>query len=108
LTSVSMEFMPIIAAYCMNAKRESFDYMIDKIYGILLCMPVIDFKCSYPSGIINGCILESSNFLPFTVLQFEELDINLYVVTWNLLFIAMCQYCSSPFIPGETIDSMPL
>ena len=105
---LSLEFVSVVGPNSMNAKRESFDHMIDKINGILLCMSIIDFKCPYPRGIINGCVLESSDFSSFFAFQFEELDINLYVMTRNLLFIAMCQYRSTPFIPGKTIDSMPL
>ena len=103
-----LELVPVVGPNSMNAKRESIDHMIDKMDSILLCVAIIDFKCSYPRSIIYGCKLESSNFFSFTIFQFEELDINLDVVTWDLLFIAMCQYCSSPFIPGETIESMPL
>ena len=103
-----LKLMAIISTNCMYSKRKLADYIIDEVDCILLRMLLIDLKSTYSCCIINGCILESSNFLPFTVFQFEELDINLYVVTWNLLFIAMCQYCSSPFIPGKSIDSMPL
>ena len=65
-----LKFMAIIRADGMDAERKLRNHMIDKIYGVLLRMAVINLHGPDPGGIIDGRILETPNGFLIRFLEF--------------------------------------
>ena len=83
----SLELVAVVGLNGMDAKREFFEKIVDKIDGIFLSMTVINFERSCPGCVINRRILETSDFLAVFE-ECQELYIDLHTMAWNLLFIA--------------------
>ena len=58
---LSLEFVPSVRPYCVNAEREFFDHVINKVTGVRLVMSAVDLKGSNASGIGNGGVLIPAN-----------------------------------------------
>jgi hypothetical protein len=58
-----LEFMAVIGADRVNAKRKSLHHMIDEINCIGLGVALVNFQSSDSGGVINGCVLETSHLL---------------------------------------------
>ncbi len=64
-----LKFMAIVGSNGMNAKGEFFNEKIDEFDHCRLIMLAKDFYSTNTRGIIDSCILKSSDFLTFFVLQ---------------------------------------
>lgn len=58
-----LEFVPIIRSNRFDSKGKFIYNIINKINGISLIVPFINFKCSYLCRIINHRILKTFNSL---------------------------------------------
>ena len=56
---LGLEFMTVVGANFAYPKGEFFDDMVDEVDGIGLGVFLVDLKCSDPSRVINGCVLET-------------------------------------------------
>ncbi len=56
-----LKLMAIIGPNGMDAERELRNYVIDKIYGILLSMAGINLQLPDSGGIIDGYILKPTD-----------------------------------------------
>jgi hypothetical protein len=57
-----LEFVAPIGTDGVYSKWEFFDHIIDKRYGILLIMELVDLQRSYPCSVINGRVLKATDF----------------------------------------------
>ena len=86
---LGLKFMAIIGSNGMNPEREFRNHIIDKIYGILLRMAIINLQRPDSGGIIHGRILKTTGGLGIGVWEFQKLYIHLDMMPRHLLFIPL-------------------
>jgi len=50
---LSLKLVAIVGAYLLNAERKLFDDVVNEVYGVRLCVTLVDFQCSHTGCIIN-------------------------------------------------------
>ena len=86
---LGLELMAIVGADFANPKGELLDNVIEDVYGVGLCVTLIDLQGTYAGRIVNGCILETADILTAFSVEGKELDVHLDMVARNLLGIAL-------------------
>ena len=92
---LSLKLMTAISTNCVESEREFLDDIVDEIDCILLGMPLVDLQCSDAGCIIDSGVLESTDSLSFSIFEPQELDIDLYMMTWNCLGVTLSVDCST-------------
>jgi len=95
---LGLELMTPISTNSIDAKGELLDYIINGVNGVFLIMTFINLQSPDAGGIIYSCTLKTTDFAAFCCLQTEKLDINLDMVTKNLLSIATCEDNSATYV----------
>lgn len=79
--------MTVICSNGLNAKRKFFNYVIDKIDGVLLGVFRIKFYGSDTGCVVYCGVLKSFDFVIIRLGKYKEFNIHLDVMTWNLFFV---------------------
>jgi len=64
--------LKLMASVCpnrMDAEREFLNHIINELNGILMIVTRVDFHCPDPGGIVNSCILKTSDSMTLKVPQ---------------------------------------
>ena len=85
---LSLEFMAIVGTNRIDSERELIYDVINKIDRISLSVTLIDFKRTNACYVINGRALKPSQDFSIRILEFQELHIELHMMTRYLLLIA--------------------
>ena len=56
-----LELVPPVSTDRVDAEWELLNHIINKIYGTLLIMALVDLQRFNPSGVINGCLLKTTD-----------------------------------------------
>ena len=99
---LGLEFVTIVCSYCMDAEGESLDHKIDEINRRSLVVTVIDPQGPDAGGIVYGGILETPEGLTGGVFEHQELDIDLDMMSRNLLLVAPGLDGAEAGIAGQT------
>jgi len=86
---LGLPLMSAVGPYGMDSEWELFNDVVNKINCAALIMLGINFQCPDPGGIVNGRILKATYLLAFLGSKGQELDVNLDLVSGNLLGIAV-------------------
>ncbi len=73
----------------MNSERKLPDNIVHEINGICHGMLVVDLQGPDPGGVINCYISKTANGLTRGFLKLQKFNINLHMMAWDLLLIAM-------------------
>jgi len=103
----SLEFVPVISPHLIDSERETLNDIIYKIDGIGLGMLLIYLKRPNSGGIINRCVLESTDILALFVLKGQEFDIDLYLMARHLLVISFCMDFAHPGSSWQPVELVP-
>ena len=84
---LSLELMPVVGPDLLDAERELFNDVIDKVDRVGLCVFVVDLECPDAGRIVDGSILEPSDFLAALADEGEELDVLSNKIAWCLRLV---------------------
>ncbi len=88
-----LEFVTVVCADGVQAKRELLDHVVDEPDGVFLCMSGINFQGPDAGCIVNRCVLVTLQLKAAFINKSQKLNINLNVMTRDLFLI--------PFIAGN-------
>ncbi len=100
---MGLKFMAIIGTNGKDPERELGNYIIDKIYGILLRMVIINPQRSNSGRIIPSHILETTDGLAIRFLEFQKFNVYLNMMPGSLLFY--CWVCTVRSLDCAEADS---
>jgi len=90
-----LELVAIVGTYGVEPKRRPLSHMIDEFDSCLLAIVLVDPPGSDPSHIIGSRILESLHLLSTRFLGCQELNIDLYAMSRDLLLVTLIVQTSS-------------
>ena len=82
-----LELMTVVSSDLLDTERELFNDVIDKVDGVGLRVPSVNFQCSHACCIINRSILVALDLLPVFFIEDHELDVHLDVVARPLFVV---------------------
>ena len=82
-----LEFMAVIRTYL--AEREPGDHGIDEVDRVCLVVSVVDFQGTDARGIVDCGVLVTLDGFPVFAIEFQELDVHLDLVAWDLFLITL-------------------
>jgi hypothetical protein len=91
----------------VDTEGEALDHKIDELDRRGLVVPVVDPQGPNAGGIVYGGILETPDGLAGGVFEHQEFDIDLDVMPWYLLLVALGLDAAEFGIPGQAIKSAP-
>ena len=97
---LGLPLMSTIRAYRMDAERKLLHHVVNKIDRAFLVVLLIDLQGADPSGIIDSRVLIATRLFTIRGNQRQELDVNLDLVSGNLLGIAMSVKSTATDIPA--------
>lgn len=80
--------------------------MVDKVDRIRLGMFGVDLQGADPGGIVDGRILEASDLLPGLAGKGQKLHVDLDVMPWHLLLVALGMHGAGSIGSGEQAETM--
>jgi len=98
---LGLELVPIVRPYLSDAEWEALDDVINEGDGIGLGVPAVDLESPDAGSIIDCGILITLDRLAVFALERQELDIDLDLVTWNLLLVSGRMDLAEPCSPWE-------
>jgi hypothetical protein len=101
-----LKLVAVIGSYGVDKEGKSLDNMVNKLDGRVLIMALVDLQGSDPCRIIDSRILETLQLLPLWFFERQELDINLNVMSWDLLLAALSLHRATLSIAGESIQTL--
>lgn len=104
---LGLELMAVIGANGVNPERKLLHDVIDEIDRIRLCVAGVNFQGPDSGGIVDGCVLEPLNSFSCVTDKFQELDIDLDVVSRSLFFVSQRRDSSNGSVPRQAIHSVP-
>lgn len=84
-----LKLVTVIGPSSVNATGESLDHIVDELDGSFLVVALIDLHGSNSRRIIASRILKTIQLLPIGFLERQELNINLDMMTRNLLLVPL-------------------
>ncbi len=81
--------MYVVRANRMNSERKLLDNIVHEINGICHGVLAVDLQGPDPGSVINCCVLKTTNEFTRGFLKLQKFNINLNMMSWDLLLIAM-------------------
>jgi hypothetical protein len=100
---LSLELVPVVRTDRVNPERELFRDVIDEVDGTALIVAWINLQGPDPGGFVDGGVLEPLDRFSLGTNEFQELDVNLDVVSLHLLLIPLGWNSSNGIILREAI-----
>ena len=86
---LGLELVAVVGSDFLDAERELFDDVIDKVLSVGLCVFVVNLERPDTCSVVNSGILEAADFLAAFADESEELDVHLDVMAGNLLVVTL-------------------
>ncbi len=86
---LSLKFMSAVRSHSVDAKWELVDHVVDELTGVDLVVPGVDSQSTYTRCIIDRGVLVSPDSPLIFIQTFQELNINLNMMSRYLLFISL-------------------
>lgn len=111
---LGLELMAVVGADGVDPERKLFHDVVHKVDRTRLCVAQIDFQRANSRGIVNGGVLEPLDRPSPRTDEFEELDVDLDMVTRDLFFIShrgdgsngsVFRQAVHPVAPEDVIDA---
>ena len=104
-----LKFVAVICSYDFDPERHFSNNKIYKINGTPLVMKFVGLEDTDPCGVIDRCVLESLYRFPAFINEFEELHINLHMMTWNLFLVKLIgvSFGQALHVLGQSVDAVP-
>ena len=98
--------MTVIGDYFKCRKVELFNDWIDEVDGGCLGVFVMDFECSDPRRVINGCVLEAPHFLAVFSPEGQKLNIDLDLMAGHLFVVSFDVQLAHPCASWKPIKAI--
>lgn len=85
---LGLELVPVVRPHLAETEWEALDDVVEEVDGICLGVPAVDLKGPDAGGVIDGGVLIAFDRLSVFSPEDQELDVNLDLVTRNLLLVA--------------------
>jgi len=105
---LSLKLVAIVGAYLLNAERKLFDDVVSEVYGVRLCVTLVDFQCSHTGCIINRGILVAFDLSAAFSSKYQELHVHLDMVTRYLFVVALCMHLPHARAAREAVQLLAL
>lgn len=98
LIELPLELMTTIGPDLLDTKRKLGNDVVNKGDRVLLRMAIVDLERSHTRRIVDGGVLISLDLLARFASEYQELNIHLDVVAWNLLVVAFRMHLLTPHL----------
>lgn len=98
LIELRLELMTTIGPDLLDTKRKLGNDVVNKGDRVLLRMAIVDLERSHTRRIVDGGVLISLDLLARFASEYQELNIHLDVVAWNLLVVAFRMHLLTPHL----------
>ena len=103
-----LEFMSVIGANLTDAKWELRNDGIDEVNRVGLIVPVVNLECPNARGVVNrGVLVSLDGFSVFSV-EFQKLDVDLYLMTRLALLVSLSMDFPDPSAPRKAAKAISL
>jgi hypothetical protein len=84
-----LELMAVVRSHLADAEREFVDDGVDEVDRVRLIVAVIDLQGANARGIVDRRVLVALDGLPVFPFEFQELDVDLDLMTRHLFLVSL-------------------